>query len=91
MYNKSDYWLLIMHNTIESNNQYSDEKVKNLTADLTRITASIMDQIKIPKYSPDKKDSPKAQDPTNMFLANKKASPLEVNIIQKWWHVDSQT
>ena len=77
MYNKSDYWLLIMHNTIESNNQYSDEKVKNLTADLTRITASIMDQIKIPKSSPDKKYTPKAQYNTTVVPDNKKYTPLE--------------
>ena len=91
MDNKLDGQLLITQATIDANRQDSDEKSKNLTEDLTAMIASIMDQIKIPKYSPDKKDSPKAQDPTNVFLANKKASPLEVNIIQKWWHVDSQT
>ena len=60
MDNNSDYQLLIMQATIESNNQYSDDKIKKLTADLTGIIASMMDQIKISKSSPDKKDSPKA-------------------------------
>ena len=38
---------------------------------------SMMDQIKISKYSPDKKYSPKAQDPTTVVPANKKSTPLE--------------
>ena len=36
-----------------------------------------MDQIKISKYSPDKKDSPKSQDTTTVVLANKKSPPRE--------------
>ena len=37
----------------------------------------MMDQIKMPKSSQDKTDSPKEQDPTTVVLANKKAPPLE--------------
>ena len=36
-----------------------------------------MDKITIPKYSQDKNDSPKAQDPTNVVPSNKKAPPLD--------------
>ena len=39
----SDYQLLIMQATIESNMQDSDEKIKNLTEDLTAIITSMMD------------------------------------------------
>ena len=56
MDNKSDYQLLIMKDSIEYNNQDSNENMKNLTADLTGMIASIMDKIKISKTSPDKKD-----------------------------------
>ena len=38
--------------------------------------ASIMDQIKVSRYSPEKKDSPKDQYPATMVSANKKAPPL---------------
>ena len=54
MYNKSYDQLLIMQATIDSTRQDSDEKKKDLTEDLTEIIASMMDQIKISKYSPDK-------------------------------------
>ena len=37
----------------------------------------MMDQIKIPKYSPDKKYSPKDQNPTTVLPANNKSPPLE--------------
>ena len=43
---KSDEQLLIIKATIESNKQYYDEKMKNLTEDLTATTASMMDEIK---------------------------------------------
>ena len=56
MDNKSYYQLFIMQATIEPNKQDFDEKTKNLTADSTVMTASMMDQIKISKSSPDKKD-----------------------------------
>ena len=36
-----------------------------------------MDQIKIPKYSPENKDSQKSQDTTTTALTNKRATPLE--------------
>ena len=76
IYNKSDYQLLIMQARIEFNRQYSDEKIKNLTEDLTAMIASIMYQINIYKYSPDKKDSPKYQYPTTVVPDNKKSPPL---------------
>ena len=38
---------------------------------------TIMDQIKISKSSPDKKDWPKAKDLTTVVPANKRAPPLE--------------
>ena len=38
--------------------------------------ASIMDQIKISKPSPDKQDSPTYWYPTTLVPANKKAPPL---------------
>ena len=37
----------------------------------------MMDQIKNSKSSPDKKDSPKDQNPTTVVPDNKKATPLE--------------
>ena len=77
MDNKSDFQLLIIQATIESNKQDSNEKTKKLTADLTGMIASMMDQINMSKYSPYKKDSPKAQDTTTMVLDNKKSPPLE--------------
>ena len=36
-----------------------------------------MDQIKIPKYSPENKDSQKSQDTTTVVLANKRYPTLE--------------
>ena len=39
--------------------------------------ASTTDQIKISKYSPDKEDTPKAQDPTTGVPSNKKVPSLE--------------
>ena len=56
MDNKSDYQLLLMQATFESNKQDSDENMKKLTTDLTGMIASMMDQIKFSKSSPDKKD-----------------------------------
>ena len=77
MDNNPDDQLIISQANIESNRQDYDYKMKNLTADLTKRIASIMDQIKISKSSPDKKDSPKAQDTTTVVTTNNKASPLE--------------
>ena len=66
-----------MQDTIESNKQDSDEKMKNLTEYLTWMIASMMDEIKILLSSPDKKYSPKAQDTTTVVPANKKSPSLE--------------
>ena len=75
--NKSDNQLIITQTTIEADKQDSDERTKKLTSDLTEMITSIMDQIKISKYSPEKRDSPKAEDPTTVVPANKKAPPLQ--------------
>ena len=72
MDNKSDDQLLITQDTIEANNQDYDDKMKNLAQDLIGMISSMMDQIKISKSSPDKKDSPKAQDLTTVSPSNKK-------------------
>ena len=47
--NKSYDQLLIMKATIEANRKYSDDKMKNLIEDLTAMTTSMMNQIKISK------------------------------------------
>ena len=52
MDNKSDEQLVILQATIQANRQDSDEKTKNLTEYLTETITSMMDQIKISKYSP---------------------------------------
>ena len=51
--------------------------MKKITEELTDFFASIMDQIKFFKSSPDKKVSPKAQDPTTAVPANKNSPPLK--------------
>ena len=51
MDNKSDEKLLIKQDTIESNKQYYDEKMKNLTQDLIVKITSMMDHIKTLKSS----------------------------------------
>ena len=66
-----------MQATNDANRQDSTEKMKNLTEDLTAIIASIMDQMKISKLSPYKKDSPKYHDPTTLVPDNKNSPPLE--------------
>ena len=68
--------LLLVQDKIESNRQYHDEKMKNLTEDLIAMIISMMYQIKIYKSSPDKKDSPKAQDINTMFPDKKRSPPL---------------
>ena len=77
MDNKSDEQLLIMRATIDANRQFFYEKMKNCTENLTEMIESMMDQIKISKYSPDKEYSPKVQYPTTVAKANKKYQPLE--------------
>ena len=74
---KSDDQLLITKATIEANRQDSDEKIKKLTEDLTEMITSMTDQIKISRSSLDKKDSTKAQYPTTVLPANKRAPPLK--------------
>ena len=73
MDNNSYNQFLIMKATIDTNRLYSDEKMNKLTA----MVKKIMDKIKFSDYSPDKMDSPKAQYPTTVVLANKKAPQLE--------------
>ena len=77
MNNKSDYQLLVMQAIIDAHRQYSDKKMKKQTEYLTSMIASIMDQIKISKYLPASKYSPKSQYPTIVVPDNKKAPPLE--------------
>ena len=59
-----------MKATIESNNQGSGYKVKNLIEYLTVMITPIMDQIKTLGSSPDKKNSPKGQYTTTVILDN---------------------
>ena len=56
MDNKSDDQLLIIKANIESKNKDYDKKTSNTTQDLTGNITSVMDQIKISKYSPENKD-----------------------------------
>ena len=77
MDNKSDDQLLTIQANIYNNSQDSDEKTKKLTAYTTAMIASMMDEIKFYKSSPDIKDSPKLHDPTTMVLDKNKAPPLE--------------
>ena len=77
MDNKSDDQLLIVQATIESNKQDSDEKMKKLIEYLKGMIASMIDQIKISELSPIRKDFSRAQNPTIMVPANKKAPLLE--------------
>ena len=76
MDNNPDDQLLTMQATIEANMKYYNEKMKKLTEYLTARITSMMDKIKTSKYSPDKKDSPKAHDPNTMVLDNKRGTPL---------------
>ena len=73
----SDYQLLIMQANIEANRKDCDEETKNLTEDLTEIITSMMNNIKILKFSPENKVSPKAQDTNTVFTDNKRDTPLE--------------
>ena len=66
-----------MQSTIEANMQDSYEKIKNIIEDLIAMITPIKYHIKMLKSSPDKKDSPKAQDPSTVVPANKKAPQLE--------------
>ena len=77
MDNKSDDQLLTIQAMIEAKKINYDEKTKNLTADFTGMISQMMDQIKISKSAPEKKDSPKAQYITTVVPDNKKDPPLE--------------
>ena len=81
MDNKYYEKLLIMPAKIEANRKESNDKIKNLTEDLKAIITStitwIIFQINISESFPYHKDSPKAQDPTNMVPANRKDPPLD--------------
>ena len=50
--------------------------MKNLTEDLTEMITSMMDQIKISKSSPGRKDSSKDHNPTNVVPSNKRSPSL---------------
>ena len=77
MDNNLDDQLLIMEANIEAKRQDSDDKMKNLTEDLTAMITSIMGQIKVSKYSIDNKDSPKAQYPTAVAPDKNRSPPSE--------------
>ena len=74
---KSDEQLLVIQAMLVANEQDSYGKMMKLTADLTGMIVSMVDQIKMLKSSPENMHSPKAQDPSSMFPSNNKASPLE--------------
>ena len=73
-----------MKDTIESNRQDYDQKMRKFTEDLTATIKSNMDQNKISKSSSDKKYSPKAQDPTTVVQDSKRSAPLESGHSKKW-------
>ena len=55
MDNKSDYQLIIVQSSIEANRQDCDEKMKNITEDLSAMITSMMDKLKFSKSSLEKK------------------------------------
>ena len=77
MYKNSYGQLLTMQAMIDFNSQDYDDKTKKLAEDLTEMIASRMYQIKMSKYSIDKKNPKNLQYPINVVLDNKKASPFE--------------
>ena len=77
MYTKSYDQLLIMKAMIDANRQDYDEKIMKLTAELTAVIGSIMDQIKVSISSPENMNSPKEQDTITEVPDNRKAPPLE--------------
>ena len=85
MDNKPYDQLLIMQYKIESNSQDYDYKSKKLKTYLTETITPIMDQIKMSKYSPNKKYLPLWSWPT------RRPHYWRVDIIKHWWHVYSQT
>ena len=73
-----DKQFLLIQALIDGKNQDYDEKMKKYESDLDNIK-KLLKQVLIQNQnsSPDKMDSPKAQDPTTLVLDNNKASPLE--------------
>ena len=60
---------------IYTNRQYSEETMKRQDSKDDKLAAMVektFDQIETPNYLPDKKDSPKAQDPTTGVSPNNK-------------------
>ena len=55
MDNKSDDQFLVVQYMIDANSQDYDEETKKLTEYLTGMIASLMDQIKTSKHSPEKR------------------------------------
>ena len=72
-----DDQLLTIQATIENNKQHSDEKMNNLTEYPTAMITLMMDQIKISKYSPNRKYSQKSQYPITVVPDNKRYPRLE--------------
>ena len=91
MDNKSYGQLLLIQAMINVSRENTDDKIKNLTENLTAMITSMMDQIKISKHSPEKKDSSKAQDSTTALPDNKRYPPLERVNYTKRWHVEYKT
>ena len=58
MDNKSDDQFLVVQYMIDANSQDYDEETKKLTEYLTGMIASLMDQIKTSKHSPEKRGIP---------------------------------
>ena len=87
MYNKFDEQFPIIQAIIESNIQYTDEKLMNTDEKLTNIIedfkvltatiTSIMDHTNNSKFSPAQKDISNPSDPTTMVSYNRKAPPLD--------------
>ena len=79
--NKLDEHILFMQYLVDTNKKVNDELKKKLNKHdsglykIKTLHKQVLVQNQI--YSPDKMDSPKAQYPTNVVPANKKAPPLE--------------
>ena len=88
---KSDEQFLVVQATIEANKQQddekqmkasekqikTDEKLTQITENLQVLTAFMMDQTNISKFSPSQKDTSTAPDPTTVVKSNRMAPSLE--------------
>ena len=88
---KSDEQFLFIKSTIEANKQQADDKktktaekkmktdkrLTQITENLQVLTAFIMDQTNIQKYSPTQKDTLTPLDPNTVVPNNRRAPPLE--------------